>query len=92
MRQYSMERRGNVLLFGSLTKYNFLHSFGLVTCAGKKGYMKVSKFGRHHWANVSPISHSPSFTPSPENWEPMGARRSLRRCLKPGISSALGGR
>src|SRR2546423_14296108 len=76
------EMRHHVLLRGNWIKYSFLHSFGRVTCAGMNGYMKVSKLGRHHCASVSPISHS-SFTPSPENWVPTGARRSLSRDLKP---------
>jgi hypothetical protein len=51
---------------GVRMKYNFLHSLGRVTCAGRNGYMKVSKLGRHHCARVSLISQS-SLTPSPEN-------------------------
>jgi hypothetical protein len=77
----------DVLVLGSWIKYSFLHSFGRVTWAGMKGYMKVSKFGRHHCASVSPISHS-SLTPSPENCEPTGASRSLSRFLKPSSSSS----
>jgi hypothetical protein len=80
-------RQVNLLLRGSWIKYSFLHSFGLVTCAGIKGYMKVSKLGRHHCANVSPTTHS-SLTPSPVNWVPTGARRSFSLALKPSISSS----
>jgi hypothetical protein len=50
--------------------------------------MKVSKLGRHHWARVSPISQS-ELGSVLVFW---GARRSLRRALKPLISSAEAGR
>lgn len=77
-----MRRESDILLFGNWIKYSFLHSFGRVQCGGMNGYMNVSKLGRHHCDSVSAISHS-SFTASPLNCVPTGARRSLRRCLNP---------
>jgi len=86
-RMNNTKKGSNILLRGSWIKYNFLHSFGLVTCAGMNGYMKVSKFGRHHCARVSPTCHS-SFTPWPVNCVPTGARRSFSLALKPSTSSS----
>lgn len=80
----------DVLVFGSCIRYSFLHSLGRVMCAGMNGYMKVSKFGRHHWASVSDISQSSS---SGElAWVDGGESRSVSRDLNPDTSSSSGRR
>lgn len=50
--------------------------------------MKVSKLGRYHCANVEWMVQSEEAEGLEVEREPVGARRELRRALKPVISSA----
>lgn len=55
--------------------------------------MEVSKLGRHHWEMVEWISQSGLwFAASMWEREPVGARRSFSRVLRPSISSMSCGR
>lgn len=74
-------------------KYSFLHSLGRVTWPGRKGYMKVSKLGRHQVASVSVTFQSVSVVEVVVVEEGgVGERRAERRVLKPGISASVWGR